>query len=84
MLGLQKIIADTDALIKLKIKILKKILMPGANYIVFKNLRPPVAIDENGTTPLRTKSGRRTFSLGNGNYQDKNGFKISKEAIVKN
>lgn len=58
--------------------------MPGANYIVFKNMRPPVAIDYNGVTPVRTKSAKRTFSLGNGNYQDKNGFKISKEAIVKN
>ena len=29
--------------------------MPGANYIVFGNMRPPVAIDDSGRTPLRGK-----------------------------
>lgn len=58
--------------------------MPGANYIVFKNLRPPVAIDSQGRSPLRTKSAKQTFKLGEGNHQDRSGFKITKETIVKN
>ena len=27
--------------------------MPGAHYFVFKNLRPPVVIDEKGQAPLK-------------------------------
>ena len=58
--------------------------MPGANCIVFKNLRPPVAIDDQGKSPLRGKRAEQVFSLANGNYSDKNGYKISKEQIVRN
>lgn len=35
--------------------------MPGAKYMVFKNLRPPVAIDNLGQSPLRTKSAKQTY-----------------------
>ncbi len=58
--------------------------MPGAHYIVFKNMRPPIAIDEAGTSPLRGKKAKAVFKIGEGNYQDKQGFKITKEQIVKN
>ena len=53
--------------------------MPGANFIVFKNLRPPVVIDELGKSPLRGKRAEQVFKLADGNFQDKNGFKITKE-----
>jgi len=58
--------------------------MPGNKYLVFKQMRPPVAIDQLGQSPLRTQSGKKTYSLGNGQYQDKNGYKITQEAIVNN
>jgi len=58
--------------------------MPGANYIVLKNLRPPVAIDQAGRSPLRGKRARQVFGLADGNFQDKNGFKITKEQIASN
>lgn len=58
--------------------------MPGAKYIVFKQMRPPVAIDVVGGTPLRTQSAKRVFSIGEGGYQDKTGLKISKQQIVEN
>ena len=58
--------------------------MPGANYMVFKNMRPPVCIAEDGKSPLRGKRADQVFKLADGSFQDKNGFKITKEAIVKN
>jgi hypothetical protein len=42
--------------------------MPGAHYIVFKNMRPPIAIDEAGTSPLRGKKAKAVFQIGEGNY----------------
>ena len=36
--------------------------MPGSTYIVFKQMRPPVAIDSNGNSPIRTKQGQNVFS----------------------
>ena len=56
--------------------------MPGAKYIVFKQMRPPVAIDETGRSPLRTHSAKRVFNIGEGGYADKTGLKISKQQIV--
>jgi hypothetical protein len=58
--------------------------MPGAKYIVFQNLRPPVAIEETGASPLRSKKAIETFNLGEGNVIDAQGFKISKDHIVQN
>ncbi len=58
--------------------------MPGAHYITFKNMRPPVAIDEEGQSPLRGRRAEQVFKLADGNYHDKNGFKITKEHFVKN
>ena len=52
--------------------------------MVFKNLRPPIAIDNLGQSPLRTKSAKQTYQLGDGHYQDKNGYRITRDAIVKN
>jgi len=53
--------------------------MPGGHYIVFKNLRPPVCIDEKGGSPLRGRKARKTFALGEGNFKDSQGFQIPKE-----
>jgi hypothetical protein len=58
--------------------------MPGANYTVFKQMRPPVAIDSAGQSPIRTKKASEVFSMGEGNFQDRQGFKVTKEQIVKN
>ena len=58
--------------------------MPGANYTVFKQMRPPVAIDGAGQSPIRTKKASEVFSMGEGNFQDRQGFKVTKEQIVKN
>lgn len=60
------------------------IKMPGAKNIVFKNLRPPVVINEQGKSPLRGKRAEQVFGLADGNFQDRNGFKITKEQIAKN
>ena len=51
---------------------------------MLKNLRPPVAIDSEGKSPLRGKKAEQVFGLADGNFQDKNGFKITKEQIAKN
>ncbi len=53
--------------------------MPGANYIVFQNMRPPVAIDSQGTSPLRSKRAQEIFAMGEGDFQDRKGLKITKE-----
>lgn len=37
--------------------------MPGAHYLVFKNLRPPVAIDEDDKSPLRIKRASKVFNM---------------------
>lgn len=57
--------------------------MPGGHYIVFKNLRPPVCIDTHGGSPLRAKNAQKSFALGEGDYQDRSGMKITKDFIVK-
>ena len=36
--------------------------MPGNNYIVFKNLRPPVCIDSADGSPLKTKNVKDLIS----------------------
>jgi len=51
---------------------------------VFKQMRPPVAIDGAGQSPIRTKKASEVFSMGEGNFQDRQGFKVTKEQIVKN
>ena len=56
--------------------------MPGGHYITFKNLRPPICIDGNGGSPLRGRVAKSNFALGDGNYQDRSGFKITKEFVV--
>ena len=33
--------------------------MPGASYLVYKNLRPPVCIDYAANSPLRTSAARK-------------------------
>lgn len=54
--------------------------MPGNNYVVFKNLRPPVCIDSTDNMPLNSTLAKRTFSV-----VDKKkglGVKIIKRNIV--
>ena len=58
--------------------------MPGANYIVFKQMRPPIAIENTGKTPIRTKKAEQIFNLGEGGYSDRKGYKITKNQIVQN
>ena len=58
--------------------------MPGGHYIVFKNLRPPVCIDNAGSSPLRGLKARKTFALGEGDLKDQKGFKVQKEEIAEN
>ncbi len=57
--------------------------MPGANYIVFENMRPPVAIDNQGKSPLRTKKGVEIFKLGELYVQDGQGHTLTKAKIVR-
>lgn len=52
--------------------------MPGANYFVFQQMRPPIAIEETGKTPVRTKKAEKVFDLGSGNYTDRKGLKITR------
>lgn len=42
--------------------------MPGANYVVFENLRPPVAADSAGQSPLRSRK-QSVFSHRSGSVQ---------------
>ena len=58
--------------------------MPGANYAVFKQMRPPVAIDANGNSPIRTKKAQQVFQIGEGDFHDRSGSKVTKEQIIKN
>ena len=46
-------------------------------------MRPPVA-SVNGETPLRGSKAGRMFELANGEFEDKSGFKITKEQVVQN
>ena len=37
--------------------------MPGNNYLVFKNLRPPVCIDNADGSPIKSKNAKRAFKV---------------------
>jgi hypothetical protein len=52
--------------------------MPGGNYIVFQNLRPPVCIDEEAGSPLRGRKAQQTFKIAESGFKDQQGFKITK------
>jgi hypothetical protein len=49
--------------------------------LIYKELRPPVA-SVDGESPLRNRSSKKLFSLANGAYDDRLGFRISKEQLV--
>lgn len=51
--------------------------------MVYSNMRPPVAA-HNGETPLRGSKANRLFDLANGEFEDRSGFKITKEQVVQN
>jgi len=36
--------------------------MPGGNYYVFENLRPPVCINDKGRSPIRGGNGKKISS----------------------
>ena len=57
--------------------------MSKQNTMVYENMRPPVAA-ELGETPLRSKGARQIFQLANGEFEDRSGFKITKEQVVMN
>lgn len=40
--------------------------MPGNNYLVFTNLRPPVCIDDEDGVPLKSKNAKRSFKVTKG------------------
>jgi hypothetical protein len=48
--------------------------------LIYKELRPPVAA-EDGNSPVRRLSKER-FSLANGQYEDRLGFRVSREQLV--
>jgi hypothetical protein len=47
-------------------------------------MRPPIAIEDTGKTPIRTKKAEKVFALGNGNYSDGKGLKITRNQIISN
>ena len=57
--------------------------MSKNNVMVFKEMRPPVAA-LNGETPLRGKHVNKLIDLANGEFSDGNGFRITKDQVVKN
>ena len=57
--------------------------MSKNNVMIFQNMRPPVAADL-GETPLRGKQAQQVFTLANGEFEDRSGFKITKEQVVQN
>ena len=52
--------------------------MSRHNVMVFQSMRPPVASDY-GNTPLRGKNAKRIFELANGDYEDKSGYRVTKD-----
>lgn len=57
--------------------------MSKNNVMVFGEMRPPVA-SHNGETPLRGKHVNKLIDLANGEFADANGFRITKEQVIKN
>ena len=57
--------------------------MSKNNVMIYEAMRPPVA-SHNGETPLRGKKAGRLFDLANGEFEDRSGFKITKEQVVQN
>ena len=57
--------------------------MSRHNTMIYENMRPPVASDA-GETPLRGKGARQIFQLANGEFEDRSGFKITKDQVVMN
>ena len=51
--------------------------------MVFSEMRPPVA-SHFGETPLRGKHVNKLIDLAQGEYADANGFRLTKEQVVKN
>lgn len=57
--------------------------MPGTSKIVLSQMRPPVAIDQDGMSPIRTKRARQIFKFAEGRMTDRSGIKISRQQIIK-
>ena len=57
--------------------------MSRHRVLVFKEMRPPVA-SLDGESPLRGKNANKVFDLANGIYEDRAGFRITKEQLVGN
>lgn len=56
--------------------------MPGVNFTVFEQLRPPIAIDNHGRSPLRLRRADEIFSLADRNFVDRQGQKITRKLII--
>jgi hypothetical protein len=46
--------------------------------LIYKELRPPVASID-GDSPIRGPMARKVFAMANGMYEDRAGFRITKE-----
>ena len=57
--------------------------MSKNNVMVFGEMRPPVAALD-GQTPLRGKHVNKLIEMANGETQDANGYRITKEQVVAN
>ena len=57
--------------------------MSKNNVMVFGEMRPPVAA-HNGETPLRGKHVNKLIDMADGEFADANGFRITKEQVIKN
>lgn len=51
--------------------------------MVFTEMRPPVAA-EDGNSPLRGKNVNKLLDMAASEYADENGFRITKDTIMKN
>ena len=58
--------------------------MPGATYTVFQEMRPPIAVDDKGGSPLRTKKGKQVFSLAESPIEGDKNPKATRNQIIKN
>ena len=56
--------------------------MSKNNVMIFQEMRPPVA-SHYGETPLRGKHVNKLIDLAQGEYADENGFRLTKEQVVK-
>ena len=57
--------------------------MSKNNVMIYGEMRPPVAA-HHGETPLRGKHVNKLIEMANSDFQDSNGFRLTKEQVTKN